>query len=846
MGDVYLWFGFNGAFSDPNMWTDLSTQPQAHPAGPPGANDSAEFDKAGTVSGNGDVASLSVFGASLTFVGNIATESFSVTSQGTAYLNGGVVVNLGTGALTIGDDSGGTIGPATINGGDVAVQDSNLDVAFQGRISLTLGLGNFTVGEPEFTDVPSTFELDYGGSVIDTTAVVGGTSGASATVDGGTWTSTNGLDVGSSGSGTLAISVGGVVTTGAGGALALGLLHGETGTVTVSGGGTMLQSNYATDVVGGAGTGDLVINATATASIAGTLDFGVASTAQGTLVVSDSRSSLSVGGALIIGDGGTATGAIANDASASVTNGLTIGNQGGGAGTLTVTGTGTQLSVGGAVIGGSGSGTLDLQSGAAFLLNAGSVVIGAVHGGSGTVTLTGSLSTLSAGNGLTIGALGFGSLSVQSDATASLAGGTFDLGTSLNATGIVALSGAGSALTLAADPAVIGDSGAGALFSDSGGTEIIGGSIGGAGSMAVAGTAALANLGSLVVGGAGTGTLSVGASGSVTTTQDITIAAGTLSTGMLSVSGTGANMTDGGDLVVAEAGHGSLIVQSNGSVGATAGLLVIGDTKGSTGTVGLGGTLGGGALAVGEGIIVGNAGGGTLDLLSNGGLTLSSGIIEIGAAQGGIGTLALAANGVTLTAPGALLVGGSGTGTLQVTAGTSLEANAGTLTIGAAPSGVGLLTVSGAAAAASIDGLIIGAFGNGTLAIASGATVATPNTVVIGEGTGGFGTLTLNGAVTSFIDGGDLVVGASGNGTVSVQGGATLQVNSGAVMIGAMAGASASVTLAGAGTPLQIGSDLTVGQSGNGTLNVQAGVTLDVNGGTVTLGAATGGSGAIM
>ncbi len=349
----------------------------------------------------------------------------------------------------------------------------------------------------------------------------------------------------------------------------------------------------------------------------------------------------------------------------------------------------------------------------------------------------------------------------------------------------------------------------------------------------------------MVVGGAGSGTLSVGASGNVTTTQDITIAAGTLSTSLLSVSGTGASLTDGGNLVVGEAGHGSLLVQSNGSVGATSGLLVIGDAEGSSGSVVLGGTLGG-SLAVGQGIIVGNAGGGTLDLQANGGLTLGAGIIDIGAAQGGIGTLALAASGVTLTAPGAVLVGGSGTGTLQVTAGTSLEATAGTLTIGAASGGVGVLTVSGAGAAASLDGLIIGGFGNGRLAIASGATVTTPNSVVVGQGANGFGALTLNGSATSLVDGGDLVVGAAGDGTVSVQGGATLQVGSGAVLIGDVAGASSAMTLAGTGTALQIGSNLMVGASGNGTLDVQAGVTLDVNGGAVTVGATTGSSGEII
>jgi T5SS/PEP-CTERM-associated repeat protein len=201
---------------------------------------------------------------------------------------------------------------------------------------------------------------------------------------------------------------------------------------------------------------------------------------------------------------------------------------------------------------------------------------------------------------------------------------------------------------------------------------------------------------------------------------------------------------------------------------------------------------------------------------------------------------------VSLTVPGALVVGDSGTGTLQVTAGTNLDGSAGTLTIGAASDGVGVVTVSGADAASSLGGLIIGGSGDGTLAIDSGATVTTSDSVVVGQAGDGFGTLTLNGDSSSFVDGGDLLVGASGDGTVSVQGGATLEVNSGAVVIGAEADASGVVTLAGTDTPLQVGKDLTVGQSGDGTLDVQSGVTLNVNSGTVTIGAAQGGSGEVI
>ncbi len=846
---VYVWNGFSGSFNDPSMWTNESTN--LTPSGPPGFEDIAEFDKNGSISGSANVASVNVIGASLTFVGNITTQNFDVDDQGVADFSGGAVVNLGAGGLSISGDASGTIAAATINGGNVAVQDSNFQVGFQGHVSLTAGTGNFTVGEPAFTDLPSTFELEFGGAVTDITADVGGTSGASATVAGGIWSSTSGMNVGNSGTGTLAINLGGSVSTGAGGALALGVLRNESGTVTVSGGGSMLLSNYTTDVVGGAGSGDLAINLTATASVSGMLEVGVASLGQGTLLVSDTRSSLAVGGALIIGNAGTATGTIAADASASVTNGLTIGNQSGGSGTLTVTDTGTQLSVGGgAVIGSSGSGTLDVQAGAAFLLNSGSVVIGATNGGSGTAIVTGSTTTLGVANGLTIGALGFGLLSVQSDATVSLAAGTLDLGTGLNAAGVIVLSGTGSALTLAAAPAIIGDAGAGtltvaagALFSNLSGITTIGGHTGGLGTLAVAGSNAQANLGSLVVGGLGSGTLSVGASGNVTTTQDITIAAGTNSLSLLSVSGAGANLTDGGNLVVGEGGHGNLIVQSNGSVGVASGSLVIGDAKGSTGSVALGGALAA-SLEIGQGITIGNAGTGTLDLLANAGLSLAAGTIDIGAAVGGIGTLALAASGVTLTAPGAIVVGGSGTGTLQIIAGTSLSATAGSMIIGASSGGVGVVTVSGAAAAASLGGLIIGGAGTGTLAISAGGTVM-DTTTVIGQGTG-VGALMLNGIATRLVDSGNLIVGATGDGTVSVQGGATLQVNSGAVLIGAAASASAGVTLAGTGTPLQIGTSLTVGQSGSGTLSVQAGVTLDVNGGFVTVGAAVGGSGDII
>jgi T5SS/PEP-CTERM-associated repeat protein len=845
MADVYQWNGFSGAFNDPNSWTDLSTMPEpTSPAGPPGVEDTAEFITNGTATGSGDVNSLSVIGASMVFTGNITAETFSAVNEGVVDFTNGALINVDAGGLLISNFSSGTVAGATVFGGFVDVQYSDLHVEFQGHIDLTQGSANFTVGEPQFTDIPSTFELDFGGSVTDATGVLGGTSGASASVDGGVWSSSGGLAIGTAGSGTLAISIGGVVSTGSGGALTVGLAHGTSGTVTVSDGGSTLLSNYTSDVVGGQGSGSLTLGPSGTVSVAGTLDFGAASGGSGTIVAAAIGATLSVGSALIIGDGGSGIGTIAAGASASVSNGLMLGSQGGGTGALTVTDEGTQLSVGGGeVIGGGGSGALVVQSGGAVLLNSGSVVVGAEAGGSGTVTVTGSNATLGVGNGLTIGALGTGALVLLSGATIGLAIGTLDLGTDLDASGTIAVSGAGSALTLAADQAIVGDAGvgmlsvgAGALFADPGGTMAIGGSIGGSGTLAVAGSAAQATVGSLVVGSAGDGTLSVGAAGSVTTTQDITIAAGNTSLGLLSVSGAGARLADGGSLVVGERGGGDLIVQSSGSVGVSAGSLVVGDATGSTGDVQLGGSL-----AIGQGITVGNQGAGTLDLQASAALALAGGTIDVGRAAGGSGTLALAGSGVTLAAPGALVVGDSGTGMVTVGAGDSLDVGAGTLNIGVAGSGVGTVMVTGTDAIASLDGLVVGDAGQGTLTVGAGAEVSTLDDIVIGDGMGAAGSVSVNGAGALLDDGGGLIVGAAGSGEIDINQG-SISVFSGALTLGVSATAFGSLSLEN--STLDLTGSLVVGAAGSGSLLVGANGTLQAQG-LVEIGAQDGGAGSI-
>jgi T5SS/PEP-CTERM-associated repeat protein len=68
-----------------------------------------------------------------------------------------------------------------------------------------------------------------------------------------------------------------------------------------------------------------------------------------------------------------------------------------------------------------------------------------------------------------------------------------------------------------------------------------------------------------------------------------------------------------------------------------------------------------------------------------------------------------------LTASANVTVGDAGTGVVSVGDGGSLDVSSGTLTIGAADGGIGTVAVSGTDVAATLGGLVVGDIGKGTL-----------------------------------------------------------------------------------------------------------------------------------
>ena len=374
-----------------------------------------------------------------------------------------------------------------------------------------------------------------------------------------------------------------------------------------------------------------------------------------------------------------------------------------------------------------------------------------------------------------------------------------------------------------------------------------------------------------------------------TTTVDADALIG--NTAVASVTVAGGTWTETGYLVVANSLSGGLTIGSAGIVDATTDLTV-GQSAGVTGTVLIGGngTLStGGFSAIAEAanatgtvtvdgsgalwtmtgeLSVGDLGNGTLKI-SDGGAVVATGTqpnyyagVEIGTTAGASGTIVVSAGGLLDSGPADLVVGFSGTGTLVVQGGTvaaSIDGYSnieGALILGwsfaATPSvhGNGFVTVDGAGSLIRTDGPIyVGETGSGQMTIEAAGTVTMMATtlsgvsaMVIGDVAGSFGAVTVTGTASLLsIASSDLEVANAGAGSLTIANNATVSVagieanNVPSVQIGVSAGASGAVTISTGGVLDTGPADLTVGNSGAGTLLVQGGTVLDSASGYTTL-----------
>jgi T5SS/PEP-CTERM-associated repeat protein len=566
-----------------------------HQSSDPSANDNT---------GDGTVA--------VTDVGSMLTVADFARIGG--YASGTLTVEAGAAAsfeatLDIGFSTGGQ-GTVTVEGADPGadpIAPSTLEVA-----------DDLTVGE--FGD--GTLSVESGASVTaESSVTVGGEAGGSGTVavsgaystvdgDGNTVTAASelqvatSLTVGDAGDGTLTVEDGGDISAES---MQVGNSAGGTGNVTVTDQGSDLTVDGGADgsslVIGGGGTGTVMVEdgaqLTASSSAAARLTVAAVSVGDGaggngTLDVTGSGSTVTVdAGGMFVGLDGTGTLDIADGGSLSVTddaiNGLVIGVNADGTGSVSVTG--ASLSVTGLplVVGNSGVGSLDVEDGATVTATTLAVALQTASAAS-TVTVDGDTTTLDVVGQAFIGDIGSGTMTVSDSAIASI----------------------GSKLT-------IGNAGTGTLTVESSGSVVGHGAVaigeldGSTGTVTVTDAAGPAPTPSsltygvtLVVGDDGTGTLTINQGATVSPTNGTgTIEIGAQGgSGTVAVDGSGSQLA-GTDLYVggtqALAGGKATMALSN------AGVVFAADaaTVWGKGTVTLqGGTLASPALTIKSGGVI--------------------------------------------------------------------------------------------------------------------------------------------------------------------------------------------------------------------------------------------------
>jgi T5SS/PEP-CTERM-associated repeat protein len=563
------------------------------------------------------------------------------------------------------------------------------------------------------------------------------------------------------------INNGGTAQIGAPGAVSstgtLGNLGGESGTVEVGATGTWVMGAGSGLTVGRLGTGTLDISGGGTVqNITGTIGFTGAGT--GTVTVDGAGSTWTNSNTLTIGEFGDGTLDISDGGAVTAASFISIGHGTAGTGAVTVDGAGTSLA-GSSVfaVGNAGIGTLDITGGGAASAS-GAATIGLGDDGDGALTVDGVGSTWTGSSSLTLGSFGTGALDISDGGAVSNTAGL--LGQFGGSTGTATVDGAGSTWANSGS-LVVGDAGDGTLDIIDGGAVTVAGSItlgeDGTGAVTVDGTGStLDGNSALIVGVDGDGTLDISGGGAVSNTFGV-VGENALGTGAVTVDGAGSDWTNNGSLIVGLEGDGTLDITGGGAVTAT-GSISVGDDALSSGGVTVTGT---GASLAGDSIFtVGDAGTGTL-AISNGGAVSNDSFGVIGFISTGDGAVTVDGAGSSWTGGDFLYVGDAGQATLDISGGGAVSNTTGV--IGDDATGAGAVTVDGAGSSWASNGfLIVGNAGDGTLTISGGGAVSNTSVAFIGDAATGTGIVTVAGAGSTWTADAFLHVGHDGEGTLTV------------------------------------------------------------------------------
>jgi T5SS/PEP-CTERM-associated repeat protein len=294
----------------------------------------------------------------------------------------------------------------------------------------------------------------------------------------------------------------------------------------------------------------------------------------------------------VLGNATDATGTVTLDNS-TWTNAsfFTVGESGTGSLTVTNNATLTSQDVFYFGLNQDGTGTVTVSNGGSIktqttgIDGTSSTVMGVVAGSSGTLNVEGSGSKFESQGAMSIGYSGTGEATISDGGSLVVDDTVLRVGRNEGSEGTLTITGSGSSLTESNGTIYIGYGGEGTVTVESGasmtveGTDI-GGEATGDGELDIQGSGTTADLGDLTVGDAGTGTMNV-TDGAVVNTKDITV--GAQETDPTIDIGSNAQVIADGDMVVGDLGEGFVTLTDHASL--SVGSITVGSGETGDGTL---------------------------------------------------------------------------------------------------------------------------------------------------------------------------------------------------------------------------------------------------------------------
>ena len=584
---------------------------------------------------------------------------------------------------------------------------------------------------------------------------------------------------------------------------------------------------------------------------------------------------------------------------------LSIGTLPGQTGSLTVQGSSGSLHVGASgtlgvdnlAVGNQGTGSLTISGGATVTSDSQVYVAmnpGPPTGSRGTLLVTGPGSLLTANNGMWIAADALANGQVTVQAGGKIATTSIDLGFfASSASGTLSVDGAGSSVT-ASSTVTVGDYGTGTLnlTNGAGFTTLfttIGSRANSNGTVDVSGAGTtFSSTAGLTIGSQGNATFNV--SDGATAHSDAIVTIGSTASAAANISGPGTTWSTG-NLLVGTSGNGTLTISDgavvNTAVTFPAGAAFVGGAADVTGA-GSAWNIGGNFALLALGI--GKAGATSTLTVEHGGQVAiqdaaTNGVlsdIRVGTAggAGNLSQLVVTDAGSKVSTPYRMFVGYADGSNADVRIANGAELDSGFTVVAAGAGSTGSVTVTGAGSvwtvadainlpAGHAQGLTIGESGSGVVTIADGGTVnvtATNSTVTLGGTPGSSATLNIGAAAGSpavapgTLNADTVIFATTAPGPLAINFNHTSNdyvfapwiTGSGPGTVNALAGTTifttddtyTGATNVSAGATLQLGNG---GATGSVTTDITDNGTVALDhSGTVTYGGVIGGAGALV